>query len=499
MTGLVFSKPPHGCEIVCSFFLKDCLSPEITLLSAGLVVFLSRDWGNSLFFSLLFSKRFFTLLLSPILVFSDSVLLDMEDLSKQWTKLSLLDREGDKIMLGKNRESNEYIIAAKFLTRRALNVEAIGRTFKPLWRAINGFIIKNMGNHTLLFIFRNQEDVLRVLNSEPWTFDKHLVVVQKYEKNTPLQDVGFNKTSFWVQVYDIPIRYMTKEVAEEICSSIGEVCHLETHPTEEGGSCVRVRVRVDVSQPLCRGRVVNLEEGDSTWVSFKYERLPIICYWCGRLDHDEKDCSLWIKSKGSLKPPDRQFGPFMRAPLSVNIRKAVVHVSGIYEDRERHQPGTTKARASSSAQSENTPSPDRPGPSPSGTQVGMEVPTMAVSAINADVPSAASRLRNDAEVMADTLDKADFASPSAVLCQPKHSDVSLKEGDSSLAGADLFPMTLNPVLHPEIAGAYAEGDPFLAKLQEIDRDLQKYDQVPREKIEKQGNQPNIQVFQTVVG
>ena len=60
-------------------------------------------------------------------------------------------------------------------------------------------------------------------------------------------------------------------------------------------------------------------------------------------------------------------------------------------------------------------------------------------------------------------------------------------------------MTLNPVLHPKIAGAYAEGDPFLAKLQEIDRDLQKYDQVPREKVEKQGNQPNIQVFHTVVG
>ena len=65
---------------------------------------------------------------------------------------------------------------------------------------------------------------------------------------------------------------------------------------------MRVRVRVDVTQPLCRGRVVNLEEGGSTWVSFKYERLPIICYWCGCLDHDKKDCPLWIESKGSLKP-----------------------------------------------------------------------------------------------------------------------------------------------------------------------------------------------------
>ena len=69
----------------------------------------------------------------------------MEDLSKQWTKFSLLDREGDKITLGKNRESIEHIIAAKFLTRRALNVDAVGRTFKPLRRVINGFTIKKHG------------------------------------------------------------------------------------------------------------------------------------------------------------------------------------------------------------------------------------------------------------------------------------------------------------------------------------------------------------------
>ena len=174
----------------------------------------------------------------------------MEDLSEQWTKLSLLDRERDNITLGKNQGFNEHIIAAKFLTQRALNVDAVGRTFKPLWRAIKGFTIKNMGNHILLFVFENQEYVNRVLLSEPWTFDKHLVVVHKYERNTPIQDFSFNKTSFWVQVYDIPISYMTKEVAKDLCSSVGEVCRSNTQPTEEGGCFVQVRVRVDVTQPL---------------------------------------------------------------------------------------------------------------------------------------------------------------------------------------------------------------------------------------------------------
>ena len=44
---------------------------------------------------------------------------------------------------------------------------------------------------------------------------------------------------------------MTKEVAQDICSSVGEVYRSETHPTKEGGYFVLVRVRVDVSQPLC--------------------------------------------------------------------------------------------------------------------------------------------------------------------------------------------------------------------------------------------------------
>ena len=65
VTGLVFSKPPHGCEIVCSFFLKDCLSPEITLLSAGLVVFFFQGIGETAyFFFTLFKKIYHIITLS---------------------------------------------------------------------------------------------------------------------------------------------------------------------------------------------------------------------------------------------------------------------------------------------------------------------------------------------------------------------------------------------------------------------------------------------------
>ena len=417
----------------------------------------------------------------------------MEDLSKQWINFSLLDREGDKITLGKNKDSNEHIIAANFLTQRALNVDAIARTFKPLWRAINGFTIKNMGNHVLLFIFENQEDVHRVLISEPWTFDKHLVVIQKYEKNTPLQEVRFNKTSLWVQVYDIPIRYMSKEVAEDIYSSMGEVGLSEFHPTEEGGCFVHVRVRLDVTKPLCRGRVVDLEEGGRVWVSFKYERLPIICYWCGRLDHDERNCPLWIESRGSLKPQDKQFGPFMRASQSINTRNSVVHVLGFFEDRSDHQSSGEKQKVSSTVQPEATPTLEKTDPPPSGDLADMETSVLAMHVINVAVSLDVSSLQTDVDLTTVPQGKADSSPPSADMHQPFESDVSLSAEDTSIGVAELYPKTLNTVLLQKSNGTYEEGDPFLVKLHEIDREIQKFDQVSCEKKGGAENHPGSQL------
>ena len=67
----------------------------------------------------------------------------MDDVLKDWKKLSLTDTEGAKVSLKKSKKLNnrEHVLAEKFMTRRALNVEAIGRTFKPLWRARKDFKI----------------------------------------------------------------------------------------------------------------------------------------------------------------------------------------------------------------------------------------------------------------------------------------------------------------------------------------------------------------------
>ena len=75
------------------------------------------------------------------------------------------------------------------------------------------------------------------------------------------------------------------------------------------GKYLRVGLTIDISKQLCKGRVVRMGGTEKGRVDFRYERLPIFCYWCGKLDHDDRDCPFWIDSKESLVIEERQFGP----------------------------------------------------------------------------------------------------------------------------------------------------------------------------------------------
>ena len=255
----------------------------------------------------------------------------MEDITNGWNKLSLSDKEGGEFKFQAQHKSQEFSIVAKFFTPRALNVEAVARTFNRIWRSKNGFQIQNLGDHRLLFIFENKSDIERVLRNEPWSFDKHVIVLQYFNKTLPLRDVVFKETVFWVQVHDIPIAYMNQAMEEDLCASIEEVIRVPRGSTLGRQGFMRERVRVDVTKPFYRRRVVTLENGEQSWVTFKYERLPIICYWCGCLDHADKDYEAWIQSDGTLKLKDKRYDSSIRALPFYPSNKNIVCVPGYFE------------------------------------------------------------------------------------------------------------------------------------------------------------------------
>ena len=84
---------------------------------------------------------------------------------------------------------------------------------------------------------------------------------------------------------------MNIKAVEKICNVLGQVFHSADPIKIEGGNFIRIRVLMDVTLPLCRGQIISMENGKTMWITFKYERLPKICYWCGHLEHDDRDCA----------------------------------------------------------------------------------------------------------------------------------------------------------------------------------------------------------------
>ena len=89
---------------------------------------------------------------------------------------------------------------------------------------------------------------------------------------------------------------------------------------------MRIRVELPLNKPLRRGGYLVNGEGEKVWVMFKYERLPTVCYRCGRLGHDDRHCE--VSEPGQAV--EYQYGEWVRAngsskggPEKVKLRKEV--------------------------------------------------------------------------------------------------------------------------------------------------------------------------------
>ena len=86
-------------------------------------------------------------------------------------------------------------------------------------------------------------------------------MLESFDGDVPALELQFRKATFWVQVHDIPIRFMMRGVAESICDIIGEVCRSNGRVEEDGGSFIRIKVTLDIALPLYRGRLVSFKNG----------------------------------------------------------------------------------------------------------------------------------------------------------------------------------------------------------------------------------------------
>ncbi|KAL9432690.1 hypothetical protein AB3S75_027667 [Citrus x aurantiifolia] len=105
--------------------------------------------------------------------------------------------EGDDVNeSGPGTIDSQFCLVGRFLTDKVINFLAMKNIVASLWRPGKGVCIKDLSPTLFLFQFFHEVDVKRVLESGPWTFDQHILILKRLKENEQPQNVLLCFTSF---------------------------------------------------------------------------------------------------------------------------------------------------------------------------------------------------------------------------------------------------------------------------------------------------------------
>ena len=106
------------------------------------------------------------------------------------------------------------------------------------------------------------------------------------------KNVRFDLLSLWVQIWDASFDMVSPTVAAEIGSCMRVVEEVEKRRRQDGQNLfMRVKAAIPITKPVRRGGFLVGLDGQKMMTTFKYERLPMFCHYCGLLGHDIKHCA----------------------------------------------------------------------------------------------------------------------------------------------------------------------------------------------------------------
>ncbi|KAK7813762.1 uncharacterized protein CFP56_025048 [Quercus suber] len=224
-----------------------------------------------------------------------------EELEELLEKLTFTEEEDIGIVLDSSstrvaKEVGKCCVVMKILTQRCISLDALRKNMRMLWKPNKGVQIFKIDENLFLVEFRDRKDKKRVIEMCPWSYEKQLVLIHDFEGELTPKEIDIRWASFWIQIYNLPLKCKTKETGWAVGSSLGQVMDVDVPESRvQWCKCLQVQVRIDAIKRLVRGKKITIEGGKSRWVSFKFEKLPNFCCRCGLLNHALKDCNKGLK------------------------------------------------------------------------------------------------------------------------------------------------------------------------------------------------------------
>jgi hypothetical protein len=199
------------------------------------------------------------------------------------------------------RAKGKKCLVGRLGVLKRFNKEAFKNLLIRIWRLAGDLFCKEILDNVWVFEFEEDNDRRRVLEGRPWTYDRTILIMDELDGQKAPSQMTFTHTPIWIQVHDMPMDFMSRGIGSKIGASLGNVEEVAVADDDVGwGRYLRIRVVIDLYQPLERGRSLTLN-GASSWVHFKYEKLPAFCFKCGRILHASSGCPISSSKRANHK------------------------------------------------------------------------------------------------------------------------------------------------------------------------------------------------------
>ncbi|KAL2896762.1 Cellular nucleic acid-binding protein [Bienertia sinuspersici] len=126
----------------------------------------------------------------------------------------------------------------------------------------------------------------------PWSLDGKLLLLKEIIVGEQPAETVFDRVQFWIKANQLPMDKRRKSMVMAMANKMGSFVDFDTSDPFGYKKYTRFRVEIDPSKPILRGMKV-LVANVHKWVEFRYEKLPDLCYLCGRFGHCAKECGLY--------------------------------------------------------------------------------------------------------------------------------------------------------------------------------------------------------------
>ncbi|KAF5477274.1 hypothetical protein F2P56_003924 [Juglans regia] len=224
----------------------------------------------------------------------------LKELEEKWCKFRLSEKEATDIMF--NEEEDEALrykedrsLVGRVFSSRVISMEVLGSTMGKVWRISKAAKFLELCTNIFVITFETQADKERVWAGRPWLFDHQLLAMKSFNGFTPPQRMSFEKESFWVRMYNLPLMCMTKARGEQIGGMVGYAEEVDTQVDGSGwGKVLKEQIKMNIKLPIPRSITIKVK-GESLWIPFSDEKLPRLCFSCGCIVHGESGC---LKQEG---------------------------------------------------------------------------------------------------------------------------------------------------------------------------------------------------------